>query len=958
MKSHLFNPTGEKTSGVGETASVRHLPLPGHHSTRHSRVFRRTGSLALVLSAVLLTGCPGGAEDPFDVGNDDQQSSGSSYKVAGTLSLAQNSAIDSDTNDPNQVDRKSNNQFSTAQQLGSPTLLVGYLNVRGEGPEGPSRADGDLVDGFKASLQKGQVVEVQFAADPSTIDVDLFIYNQDRQIVGRSIGLNSYECVQIGADGDYTIAPSLYTTNGASRGGTVYQLRIAAPGSASGCENVTGATAGIVSGEVIAQRVDAITLASQRADKSRLPMPEPVAIKGDIRQARSALLQVPRDLPGVLVSQGLSKAASPAQAVTRLGGDVPESTLRELETIAYAKMLNRSGEYVYAFPNFRLFPLQVQPFPPNDRDYAKQRWHYESIDLPGAINQLANQNPQPTYVPIVAVIDSGIVAEHPDLTNQLVPGYDFIQSTQVAGDGNGIDANPDDADNSTTNAFHGTHVAGTVAAQTYNNTGGAGVAPMAKIMPLRALGNGGGTFYDIEQAVRFAGGLSNDSGTTPARKADVINMSLGATAACTTEINRVYDTVRQAGVIIVAASGNESRDSSLTAVGVPANCPDVIAIGATNPRKTRSYYSNGGAALMAVAPGGDQRQSTQGTGLPDGVYSTVASADGRSRTPSYAMLQGTSMASPHAAGIFALMRFIAPDITHAQVVEAITTGAIIDDLGPAGRDNEYGYGQLNARKAVEHARQVAGAPEPTVGQVSALPTSLNLSSADDSAKFELRVSGESTERVTGVTVSNNKIVVSEDPGGVDAQTGLGTYVVTVDPANANSNTATFADVIVTLEPAREIRIPVSLANNTVGGSGGDLGPIYVVVMDVTDGQRKPVAETLVAAPTGGVYRYEVTVPGTSKIVVVAGSDTDNDGAICNKGEACGAYPFLGNNQTEILEPRGNLSGIDFSLAPFGGINPTSSGVSAGSKSQQAAPGGKHRVTVSALGRQGIVRLDK
>ncbi len=284
------------------------------------------------------------------------------------------------------------------------------------------------------------------------------------------------------------------------------------------------------------------------------------------------------------------------------------------------------------------------------------------------------------------------------------------------------------------------------------------------------------------------------------------------------------------------------------------------------------------------------------------------------------------------------------------MIEGITTGAIVDDLGPAGRDNEYGYGQLNARKAVEFARQAAGAPPPGPGQVSALPSSVNLNTADDTARFELRASGEATERVVSVTTSTDKILVNPQAGSVNPDTGLGTYVVSIDKSKVDTTQSTFADVIVTLEPAREIRIPVSLASNPVGGSGGDLGPIYVLVMEIVNGQRRTVAQTTVASPTNGAYRYEVTVPGTERIVVVAGSDTDNDGAICNRGEACGAYPFLGDGQTQILEPRGNLTDIDFSLAPFGGINPGSAGLSssAGEPAEHA--------TLPELGRQGVERL--
>ena len=790
----------------------------------------RGTTLVLLAAAALFAGCSGGGGTDGLVGSDPTLppidgspapgQSPASYKVSGAMSIAQNSVIDADTNDPNQVDRTSNNDFAFAQTIANPTLAVGYLNVPGEGPSGPSRAAGDVVDVYGTSLKAGQVIEVQFSADPNTIDVDLYVFNANRQLVGYSVGRNSYECVRIGADGQYSVVPTLYTAGGASSGGTVYQMRIAAPGSSSSCLNATGATAtDIVPGQVIAQRLNAQQRADRRLSKSLSTLPAPVAIKGDINQDRSALLEVPLDMGGMMVSQGLTKSAEPDQAVVRPDGNMPAQSLRKLETIVYAKLLQDSGEYAHAYPNFTVHASQVQAFPPNDREYVKQRWHYDAIDLSGAINLLAGQATPSDYVPIVAVVDTGIVADHPDLRNQLVTGYDFVRDPSAGGDGGGIDSNPDDASDSSGSVFHGTHVAGTVAAQTHNEVGGAGVAPMAKIMPIRVLGKtGSGSFYDILQGVRFAAGLSNDSNTTPARKADVINLSLGGAGSCQAEIQTEFRAVRDAGVITVAASGNESRDSSLTAVGIPANCDDVIAIGATNPSGGRSYFSNGGSNLHAVAPGGDTRRSTTGTGLADGIFSTVASISGGVRTPTYTVMQGTSMASPHAAGIFALMRHAAPNITPDQVFSAISSSAIVDDLGSTGRDNFFGYGQLNARKAVEYALDLTGAPPPAGGQISPSPTAINLSNFDVAVEFELRALGQSDERVVSVTASNNNISVAPKAGAVDATTGLGTYVVRGNRAAGDASGTAFADIVVSLTPARSFSIPVSLSDETVGGS--------------------------------------------------------------------------------------------------------------------------------------------
>ncbi|MGC1442994.1 MAG: hypothetical protein WA888_20505, partial [Burkholderiaceae bacterium] len=133
----------------------------------------------------------------------------------------------------------------------------------------------------------------------------------------------------------------------------------------------------------------------------------------------------------------------------------------------------------------------------------------------------------------------------------------------------------------------------------------------------------------------------------------------------------------------------------------------------------------------------------------------------------------------------------------------------------------------------------------------------------------------------------------------------------------------FANVRIALQSGTSFDLPVTVQrpSSSIGNSAGSLGPIYVLVVDADDPDANPVAQGMVVQPQNGTYTYTVDrVPGTQRIVVVAGSDTDNDGFICNTGEACGAYPVLGQ-QAKILEPRANLTGIDFSVAPFGGIAP-------------------------------------
>jgi len=180
-----------------------------------------------------------------------------------------------------------------------------------------------------------------------------------------------------------------------------------------------------------------------------------------------------------------------------------------------------------------------------------------------------------------------------------------------------------------------------VAALTNNGIGVAGVAYSAKIMPLRVLGRYGGTDYDIDQAVLYAAGLSNNSGTVPSKRADVINLSLGGPGYSTTS-QETFRQARNAGVVIVAAAGNEASDSP----SYPAAYEGVISVSAVTIAKTLAYYSNFGSSIAVAAPGGDTTFDLNGDGQPDGVLSTAATDASGSIVSNYSSYQGLPWLHP------------------------------------------------------------------------------------------------------------------------------------------------------------------------------------------------------------------------------------------------------------------------------------------------------------------------
>ncbi len=346
---------------------------------------------------------------------------------------------------------------------------------------------------------------------------------------------------------------------------------------------------------------------------------------------------------------------------------VPEGRVKE-KVQEYA----RRPDVVFAEPNY-----YAQAFAaPSDPYYALQ-WNFATEDK-GGINLESAWTESTGADVIVAIVDTGIAYENygnfvlaPDLAGtHFVKGYDFVNNDDHAND-----------DNS-----HGTHVAGTVAQSTNNAIGVAGIAYNASLMPVKVLNKkGSGTYTAIANGIYFAA----ENG------ADVINMSLGGPYPSTLLENALAN-AHSNGVTIVAAAGNDGTGT----VSYPAAYDEyVIAVGATRVDKTLAYYSNWGSRLDLVAPGGDVNVDQNGDGYKDGILQNTFNPTTKVVSDfGYYFFQGTSMASPHVAGVAALV--IAKGIANnpAGVQAVLQTTAL--DLGAEGRDDLYGYGLVDAGKAL------------------------------------------------------------------------------------------------------------------------------------------------------------------------------------------------------------------------------------------------------------------
>ena len=345
--------------------------------------------------------------------------------------------------------------------------------------------------------------------------------------------------------------------------------------------------------------------------------------------------------------------------------------------------------------------------PPNDPLWSEQ-WALGSAPGVG-IGVLQAWSMSKGSGVVVGVVDSGIVV-HPEFDGRVLPGYDFISNPSIAGDGDGRDADPsdpgdwvgsDEIANGTLDpscevedsVWHGTHVAGIIAASANNAIGVAGIAPEALILPVRVVGKCGGRESDLIDGLRWAAGLPVDGVPLNLNPATVINVSLGSVRPCSPQLQAVVDEISALGSIIVSSVGNDNHDASLNS---PANCLGTLTVAALNQDGLRAFYSNYGLAVDLSAPGGDRAA---------GIQSTVDLGVTVPTGPGYASLIGTSMAAPMVTGVLALARALDPSTSRVDLLDLLLEhlAPFNADPSPSGCSTESicGAGALDAARFLD-----------------------------------------------------------------------------------------------------------------------------------------------------------------------------------------------------------------------------------------------------------------
>lgn len=300
---------------------------------------------------------------------------------------------------------------------------------------------------------------------------------------------------------------------------------------------------------------------------------------------------------------------------------------------------------------------------------------------------------------VVAVLDTGLAA-HPELDGQRLPGYDFVSLDEVHGaayanDGDGRDPDPsdpgdwvDDADQRDRPAafgdcvrepstWHGTIVAGLVAATTFNGQGVAGAHPTARILPVRVAGKCGAELRDIVDGMRWAAGLPVSGVPANPNPARIVNVSFGGTAACGAAYQEAVNELRAVGAVVVAAAGNQHASTPTR----PASCTGVVGVVGLNRDGFKAHHSNFGTALsatgIATVSGDDNQDPTaRWNALADGGLLSVFNDGTRGpAAPGYALHAGTSFAAPIASSVLSLMLAVNPSLTADQLIDGLRRSA-------------------------------------------------------------------------------------------------------------------------------------------------------------------------------------------------------------------------------------------------------------------------------------------
>ncbi|WP_175517809.1 S8 family peptidase [Thiothrix caldifontis] len=562
------------------------------------------------------------------------------------------------------------------------------------------------------------------------------------------------------------------------------------------------------------------------------------------------------------------------------------------EAIDYARKVKADANVEYADPDIWLYPSAAVI--PNDTYYSQQ-WHYGSPSVnKGAANLLLAWGvTKGSNSVVVAVVDTGSL-NHVDLNSRFIggsaakSGYDFISDVTNANDGNGRDANPSDPGDWTTvesSSWHGTHVAGTIAAESNNSQGVTGVDWNARVLTARVLGKNGGSLSDIADAIRWSAG-ETVLGVVNPNPARVINMSLGGSGACFTVFQNAINAAVSRGATVVVAAGNSNVNASNA---TPANCKNVVAVAAVDKSAHKASFSNYGSVVDIAAPG----------------VSILSTLDGGTTTPKnnniYQFYQGTSMAAPHVSGVASLMLGANINLRNDTIPRASVPVLLEAKLRASARPfpsgsscvNRCGAGLLDAYQAVLAVTTKPVANAGSARTVSAATTViLNGSATDDS--FGGQIKAYLWTQVSGTPVTLSSRTIAQPRFTAPTMGGVLRFSLVATDDTALVSDPKYVDIIVTASSTKHnLTVTKSgTGNGTVASNPAGINCGTACVAAYTPGTNV----TLTATPASGsvFIGWSGVCTGGASTCTVSMSAAKTVKANFQKSSACQSTVVVGS----------------------------------------------------------------
>ena len=852
----------------------------------------------------------GGLETTFDLSisiNDIKDT----YTINGTLYSNRYTEVDGDVQNTMKYTVRDNNSLSNAQILQNPTDVIGHIGdntvdivIVENGFCFDNDDDGacdtqtlenfDTEDWYKVTAAPNLSVTLQnegliyedlpdnpgsfYCCEYDSMDLDLLLYNEDGSLANYSYTDSSTSTRKIIALPD---SGTFYAVVKANSGHAKYVLTFGS--------NVEGASAAYFNpNDNFAKDrfISYIPFGPEFVANGNETYPIDIYPDSDIE---TKFIQSDQDDRKGLRRFNLSVETEFKRIFGASHLDGIQDNPQQVEYLKHWKVLQH---YKELYPRLNLeFDLKAKLTNFTKDPRWNLQWNLQQIGLETALTAIG----QETKDVAVAVLDGGgpLADTTADTTSAFLPGgFDFV------------DFDNDPTDPQSSSGSHGIHVGSTIAAlNDGNNINGFGIG----VVSMRVMGTSGTGFTsDIIQGMLFAGGLPNSTGsvytgTTPIK---AMNLSLGSTGGgCSNSYQGVFNDLYDRNISVVASSGNEAQEAP-GVYGYPASCENVISVAATAATGLRAYYSTYNDAVDIAAPGGDVGADVNADGYSDGVLAFDSDED-------LAFYQGTSMASPHVAGAIGILYALVPELLASQVDALIIDGHLVDDIGPEGKDDDYGYGLLNINKAVARIIDEEGL-DFTYGSID--PGSANLGLEFNSYDITVSKVGEGELSVSSITNDLPSAVTISDIG-VD-ENGFGTYRLTFDRSSLpdglyRTNTrVTFSNEniqssVATFQVGPERDRPyvefVSTYLYQVDEVGGTISLVFGNDGEMVDGEVAFTAEDL---PDGQYYFSYFSFI---------------DNFIRDVGEFEARYPDAGSGLQYM-----NLSGSDLSTSVTLGVNKSAS----------------------------------